>query len=85
MGNGLLFPINRNFFKLLHEHNTVSTTFDLTQFLAQNGALGSAIVLFWFLFGKPQADSMAKLTEAVCELRDEFREMRLVNKTKSEA
>lgn len=62
----------------------MQSTFDLTQFLAQNGALGSAIVLFYFLFGKPQMEAMGKLTEAVCELRDDFREVILRLKTKTE-
>jgi hypothetical protein len=75
MGNGLLFPINGNFLKLLHEDNPVSTTFDLTQFLAQNGALGSAILLLYFLFGKPQMQAIDKLTTAVYDLRDDIREV----------
>jgi hypothetical protein len=53
----------------------MSTTFDLTQFLAQNGALGSAILLLYFLFGKPQMQALEKLTTAVYDLRDDIREV----------
>jgi hypothetical protein len=53
----------------------MSTTFDLTQFLAQNGALGSAILLLYFLFGKPQMQALDRLTTAVYELRDDIREV----------
>ncbi len=53
----------------------MTSTFDLTQFLAQNGALGCSILLLYFLFGKPQMQALDRLTTAVYDLRDDIREV----------
>jgi hypothetical protein len=53
----------------------MSTTFDLTQFLAQNGALGGAILLFWLLFGKPQMAALDRLNTSIYDLSDDIREL----------